>query len=130
MLNKHLYNFVQDVLNDVISNGFSGKHNLMITFVTKHINVVISDKLRSAYPEELTIILDEEFYNLKTNDDGFSVSLVFDETGSEEIFVPYASILALEDQSCDFSVDFEPDLSNIKVNSNNVIAFNDIKRVK
>lgn len=129
VLNKYLYNFIKEVIGDVAANGLEGDQHLLITFSTVHSGVVVSQKLRESFPEELTIIIDNEYYNLYVNNNGFSVQLVFDESGEEEIFVPYSSIIAFEDPSCDFSIDLEPDLSDAQCKTiDNIISFNDIKR--
>ena len=129
ILNKHLYNFIHEVLESVERSGLGSNEHLLITFSTRHAGITLSKKLREVYPDELTIILDEEFYGLTADDSGFSVRLVFDETGEEKIYVPYSSIIAFEDPSCDFSIDLEPDLADISlVSSDNVISFADIKK--
>ena len=68
---------VRNVLADAAKKGLPGEHHFYIAFDTRADGVRISDRLRAQYPEEMTIILQHQFWDLKVTDHGFEVGLSF-----------------------------------------------------
>lgn len=111
MMNTALLSVVKEIVSTVSADGFYKKQHLYITFSTKHPGVRMSDFLREDFDEDMTIILEHEFWDLIVDDYGFSVSLEF-EHGSETIYVPFSSISTLLDPSEDFSLELLPNFGD------------------
>src|SRR5918995_5468627 len=94
------------VLADVAKNGFPGDHHLYITFDTRAAEVRISPRLHEIYPEDMTIVLQHQFWDLTVTEDGFEVGLSFKGV-PERLAVPFAAIKGFFDPSVDFGLKFE-----------------------
>jgi len=99
---------VRAVLADVAKNGLPGDHHFFIGFSTTAPGVRISNRLRESYPEEMTVVMQHQFWDLEVTDTGFSVSLSFNGV-PERLVVPYASITGFLDPSVQFGLQFETD---------------------
>lgn len=105
--------YVQDALRSVVINllhriekeGILGNHNFYITFNTQYKGVVMPDYLREKYPDEITIVLQYQFWNLKVFDDRFSISLSFNGK-KEDLTVPFKSISSFVDPYVKFGLQF------------------------
>ena len=97
---------VRDVLADAAKKGLPGEHHFYISFDTKAEGVRISDRLRAQYPEEMTIILQHQFWDLTVSDAGFEVGLSFGGT-PEKLTVPLEAITGFFDPSVQFGLQFE-----------------------
>jgi uncharacterized protein len=94
------------VLDDAAKRGLPGDHHFYITFLTKADGVKLSERLLAQYPEEMTIILQHQFWDLVVTEDRFEVGLSF---GSipEKLVVPFSAIKAFLDPSVQFGLHFE-----------------------
>ncbi|MCC6946585.1 MAG: Stringent starvation protein B [Bradyrhizobiaceae bacterium] len=97
---------VKKVLADVAARGLPGEHHFFITFNTRADGVSISDRLREKYPEEMTIVLQHQFWDLIVHDDRFDVGVSFNGI-PERLSVPYAAIKGFFDPSVQFGLQFE-----------------------
>lgn len=97
---------VRHVLDDAAKNGLPGDHHFYISFDTGAEGVRISSRLREQYPEEITIILQHQFWDLSVNDEGFEVGLSFGGV-PERLVVPFAAIKGFFDPSVQFGLQFE-----------------------
>ncbi len=97
---------VRSVLVDVVKKGLPGEHHFYITFGTKADGVRISERLLGQYPEEMTIILQHQFWDLKVGDDEFEVGLSFGGI-PEKLTVPFEAINGFFDPSVQFGLQFE-----------------------
>jgi hypothetical protein len=97
---------VQRVLADVARNGFPGDHHLYITFDTRAPGVRISPRLRELYPEDMTIVLQHQFWDLVVTEEDFEVGLAFKGV-PERLGVPFAAIKGFFDPSVQFLLKFE-----------------------
>ncbi|MGI4776425.1 MAG: ClpXP protease specificity-enhancing factor SspB [Janthinobacterium lividum] len=103
LLNESLIEFLRKVLIKVQQEGLSGAHHFYISFSTKDSNVKLSDKMLLRYPNEITIILQNQFEVLSVTLHGFSVKLSFD--GVPEIVeIPFRCITSFSDPSVNFSL--------------------------
>jgi hypothetical protein len=98
---------VRRVLEDVARTGVPGEHHFYISFNTEYPGVRISPRLREKYPEEMTVILQHQFWDLVVSDHGFEVGLSFSNV-PEKLYVPYDSITGFFDPSVKFGLKFEP----------------------
>ena len=97
---------VRSVLTDAAKKGLPGDHHFYIAFDTHAEGVRISDRLRAQYPEEMTIILQHQFWDLSVNEQGFEVGLSFGGI-PEKLVIPFAAINGFFDPSVQFGLQFE-----------------------
>jgi hypothetical protein len=96
------------VLGQVEATGgeLPGNHHFYITFKTGAPGVVIPAQLRARFPDEMTIVLQNKFWELKVTDVGFSVGLSFNQMPSK-LTIPFAAITAFVDPAVDFGLQFQ-----------------------
>src|SRR4026209_2360543 len=97
---------VRSVLTDTAKKGLPGDHHFYISFDTKADGVHMSDRLRAQYPDEMTIILQHQFWDLKVSEDTFEVGLSFGGV-PEHLTVPFDAINGFFDPSVQFGLQFE-----------------------
>ena len=95
------------VLTDAAEHGLPGEHHFFITFLSTADGVKLSPRLLAQYPEEMTIILQHQFWDLVVTEDRFEVGLSFGGI-PERLVVPFASIKSFLDPSVQFGLQFEP----------------------
>ncbi|EAQ36455.1 hypothetical protein NB311A_20996 [Nitrobacter sp. Nb-311A] len=95
------------VLTDAAEHGLPGEHHFFITFMSKADGVTISSRLLAQYPEEMTIILQHQFWDLTVTEDHFEVGLSFGGV-PERLVVPFSAIKSFFDPSVQFGLQFEP----------------------
>ena len=99
---------VRDAIRRVIrEDGLPGAHHFYITFLTRYPGVDIDDSLAKKYPEEITIVLEHQYWDLKAHDDSFEVTLKFGGV-PKYISVPYTAITRFHDPSVGFAMQFDP----------------------
>jgi uncharacterized protein len=97
---------VRKVLSEVVKTGLPGEHHFFISFVTRAPGVRLSERLLAQYDKEMTIVLQNQFWDLKVNETGFEVGLSFD--GHPEILgIPYTAIKGFFDPSVQFGLQFD-----------------------
>lgn len=97
---------VRKVLSEVARTGLPGEHHFFISFVTKAPGVRIGQRLMEQYDKEMTIVLQNQFGNLKVSETGFEVELSFD--GRPELLViPFSAIKGFFDPSVQFGLQFD-----------------------
>jgi len=94
-----------EALRRAADKGLPGDHHFYISFRTDHPEVEIGPALRARYAEEMTIVLQHQFWNLDVGNDRFSVTLSFNQV-HETLVVPYAAITAFADPSVKFGLQF------------------------
>jgi len=97
---------VRTVLADTAKNGMPGEHHFYIAFNTQAPGVRMSPRLREQYPQEITIILQHQFWDLTVSNDGFEVGLSFGGI-PERLGVPFEAIKGFFDPSVQFGMQFE-----------------------
>ena len=97
---------VRRVLEQVAEHGLPGEHHLFIGFRTAYPGVEVPRFLRDQYPEEVTIILQHQFWGLEVSPEAFSLLLSFG--GSRQrVMVPFAALTTFADPSVDFGLRFD-----------------------
>ena len=108
---------VQEALRDVVgrvlgeverSGGLPGGHHFYITFKTRLPGVAIPKHLVERFPDEMTIVIQHRFWDLKVEDDAFSVGLSFGGVPSM-LRVPFAAVTQFHDPAVEFSLTFHAD---------------------
>jgi uncharacterized protein len=95
------------VLTDAAAHGLPGEHHFFITFISKAEGVKLSPRLLAQYPDEMTIILQHQFWDLEVGEDRFEVGLSFGGI-PERLGVPFSAIKSFFDPSVQFGLQFEP----------------------
>ncbi len=99
---------VRDAIRRVIrEDGLPGAHHFYITFLTRYPGVEIDEALSKKYPEEITIVLEHQFWDLMANADSFEVTLKFGGV-PKYLKVPYTAITRFHDPSVGFALQFDP----------------------
>ncbi|HEY4343455.1 MAG TPA: ClpXP protease specificity-enhancing factor SspB [Parvibaculum sp.] len=106
MAQEALRGVIRRALDVALKKGLPGDHHFYISFRTDAPGVDVSEKLRKQYPEEMTIVLQHQFWNLDVREDGFSVDLTFNKI-PEKLVVPYSAVHAFFDPSVQFGLQFE-----------------------
>jgi hypothetical protein len=96
------------VLIDAAEHGLPGEHHFFITFVSTAEGVKLSPRLLAQYPEEMTVILQHQFWDLLVTEDRFEVGLSFNGV-PERLVVPFSAIKSFFDPSVQFGLQFETD---------------------
>jgi hypothetical protein len=105
LVEKALLRVVHDVLAMVAQDGLPGRHHLYITFRTDHPRVVLDDTLRARYPTEMTIVLQHEFWELEVDDEGFAITLSFNNQ-PQRLEIPFEAVTVFADPSVEFGLQF------------------------
>jgi len=97
---------VRKVLTEVSRTGLPGEHHFFISFVTQAPGVRLSQRLIEQYDKEMTIVLQNQFANLRVTDTGFEVELSFD--GRPEMLgIPFSALKGFFDPSVQFGLQFD-----------------------
>jgi uncharacterized protein len=97
---------VRTVLADAARHGLPGEHHFYITFKTRADGVRLSPRMLAQYPQEMTIVLQHQFWDLVTTEDGFELGLSFGGI-AERLSIPFAAIKGFYDPSVQFGLQFE-----------------------
>jgi uncharacterized protein len=87
------------------SGGLPGSHHFYITFKTQAPGVDIPKHLVERFPDEMTVVLQNKFWDLKVSDDAFGVSLTFNQVAAH-LYIPFAAITAFVDPAVNFALQF------------------------
>jgi uncharacterized protein len=101
-----LRGLVRKVLSEVAQTGLPGEHHFFITFDTRHPGVRISSRLRAQYPNEMTVVLQHQFWDLGVTDSTFEVGLSFNGV-PERLLVPLHAITSFVDPQASFGLKFD-----------------------
>jgi len=93
------------VLGQVEKEGLPGNHHFYITFKTQAVGVDIPQHLIERYPDEMTIVIQNRYWDLHVSASGFEVGLSFNQVGSK-LSIPFAAITAFHDPAVDFALHF------------------------
>ncbi len=107
MVQKALRGVVKESLQHMQENGLEGDHHYYVTFATDHPQAKIPEKIIEQYGDELTIVLQYEYWDLEVGERGFSVTLCFDED-NQNIYIPYSALISFVDPSVKFGLQFTP----------------------
>lgn len=101
---------MRKVLQEVSRTGLPGNHHFFITFLTNAPGVRVSSRLRERYPEQMTIVIQFQYWDLKVTDAGFEVGLSFSDV-PEKLEIPFAAVRGFYDPSVNFELEFDPKVS-------------------
>jgi len=106
LVDEALRGVARMVLARVAEEGLPGDHHFFVTFSTHHPDLELSASLRDTYPDEMTIVLQNQFWDLVVEDEAFTVSVRFD-GHSQRLRVPWRAIRSFVDPAAEFGLRFE-----------------------
>lgn len=106
MVQDALKGVVRKILTEAARDGLPGEHHFYVTFRTEAPGVRLSQRLREKHPDEMTIVLQHQFWDLSVGDHSFEVGLSFSGV-PERLLVPFDAISTFFDPSVQFGLKFE-----------------------
>lgn len=106
MVEEALRGVVRESLAFAAEHGLPGDHHFYITFRTHLPGVAVPDYARARHPDEMTIVLQHQFWDLDVDETGFSVTLSFSGK-SERLVIPFDAITGFADPSAKFGLQFQ-----------------------
>jgi hypothetical protein len=106
LVDDALRSVVRRVLTQVAEKGLPGSHHFYISFRSTDPGVELPDYLRAKYPEEMTIVLQHQYWDLVIGEESFEVTVSFNKQ-QEHIKVPFAALSAFVDPSVRFGLQFD-----------------------
>ena len=97
---------VRKVLSEVARTGIPGEHHFFISFGTRAPGVRVSSRLLAQYPDEMTIVLQHQYWDLSVTEQAFEVGLSFNNV-PERLLVPFSALKGFTDPSAQFALQFE-----------------------
>ncbi|PSJ52652.1 SspB family protein [Kumtagia ephedrae] len=97
---------MRKVLAEVARTGLPGNHHFYITFLTGAPGVRISPRLRERYPEQMTIVIQFQYWDLKVTETGFEIVLSFSDV-PEKLEIPFSAVRGFYDPSVTFEMEFD-----------------------
>ena len=131
---------LKDILKKISKEGLSNNNHLYVTFITNHKKVEIPEWLKKKYPQEMTIVIQYEFYDLEVFKDYFSIVLSFNNLKTK-LKIGFDSVNSFADPSANFGLQLNTNNNKNKEkednknknnnkleNKNNVINFSKYKK--
>ncbi|HEV2602241.1 MAG TPA: ClpXP protease specificity-enhancing factor SspB [Microvirga sp.] len=106
LVQEALKGVVRKVLVDAGKDGLPGEHHFYISFRTEFPGVRLSQRLRDKYPQEMTIVLQHQFWDLGITEHAFEVGLSFSGI-PERLLIPFDALTGFFDPSVSFGLKFE-----------------------
>ena len=105
MVEQALKSVMRDAIAEVAEKGFLGEQHFYISFLTNFPGVMLADVLRAQYNDQMTVVLQHQFYNREVDDDHFEVTLSFNKK-LERLSIPFGAIVSFADPSVGFGLQF------------------------
>jgi hypothetical protein len=105
LIRSALIGVVRDVLMETAKNGLMGSHHFYLAFSTTHPRVEMPEYLRALHPRDMTIVLQNQFWDLAVDEGSFSVNLSFNGK-AERLYIPFDALLGFRDPSVEFALQF------------------------
>ena len=106
ILNKNLLNVFIEILKEVEKKGLDGKNHLYVTFATNNSKTSVPDWLLQKYPNEMTIVIQHEYYNLSINKTDFKIGLSFNNRKCD-LIISFDSVISFADPSSNFGLNYQ-----------------------
>ncbi len=106
LVQEALRKVVRKVMGEVAKTGLPGEHHFFISFITKAPGVRISERLLEQYEKEMTIVIQNQYWDFKVSETGFQIGLAFD--GKNELLeIPFSAVKGFFDPSVQFGLQFD-----------------------
>lgn len=109
LVERALRGVLREALELTQKEGLPGGHHFYITFRTEHPGVHMPPHLKALHPDDMTIVLQHQFWNLEVTQDWFSVELSF-KGKAERLHIPFEAVTAFADPFAKFGLQFQIDL--------------------
>ena len=106
MVQDALKGVVRKILSEAGRDGLPGDHHFYITFRTRHAGVQVPGHILARHPDEMTIVLQHQFWGLEVGEHHFQVTLSFSGV-SERLYIPFAAVTGFADPSAKFGLQFQ-----------------------
>ena len=137
ILKNNMINVFKDVLKIIDKEGLTEGHHLFITFKTNYPNVKIPSWIKDKFPNEMTIVMQYEYWNFRITKNYFKITLSFNDIKSD-LCIPYDSVISFADPYANFGLKLntlegskeKKDEKKTKVieNKNNIVDLNKYKK--
>jgi len=107
MVEAALRGVVREALARTATKGLPGAHHFYVTFRTHFPGLTLPDHLSQQYPEEMTVVLEHQFWDLEVSEHCFAVTLSF-QNRPERLTIPFDAITAFADPAVKFGLQFQP----------------------
>ncbi len=133
ILQNNMKNVLKDVLYEIEKNGLQDNHHLYITFNTKNKNIFLENWIKKKFPQEMTIVIQYEYWDLKVLNNKFEIYLSFNNKKTK-LSIPFDSVISFADPYANFGLKLDFKNSKIKKeknnkNKDNIIDFNKFKKL-
>ena len=105
LIRSALVGVVRGLLTDTAKNGLIGNHHFYLAFSTSHPGVAMPERLRALHPKDMTIVLQNQFWELEVEDKLFTVKLSFNGK-LEKLVIPFDALVGFLDPSVQFALQF------------------------
>ena len=106
MIESAMRGVVRQAISEAAKHGLPGAHHFYISFRTDHPGTTVPDYLKSRYPQEMTIVLQYQFWGLDVEEESFSVTLSFNNV-HERLTVPFQAVTVFADPAAKFTLPFQ-----------------------
>lgn len=121
MIETALRGVVRQALEHAAEFGLPGNHHFYLTFKTGHAGVKLPEHLRAQYPDEMTIVLQNQFWGLEVSKECFEVTLSFNDA-AERLTIPFAALTAFGDPSVKFGLQLQAPVQSVATEEPSVPA--------
>lgn len=105
LIDNAMRSVVRTAITQVAERGLPGEHHFFVSFLTNHPAVQVSAAVKERYPDEMTIVIQHQYWDLKIAEDHFSLMLSFNNI-PEKLVIPFAALTAFADPSIKFGLQF------------------------
>lgn len=105
MVEEALREVIRVALSQVARHGLPGNHHFYVTFRTDYPGVEVAEHLRKKHPQEMTIVIQHQFWGLEVGAASFEVTLTFNKL-QERLIVPFAAVTGFSDPAGKFGLQF------------------------
>lgn len=106
LAHEALRGVIRAALERVLAEGLPGAHHFYITFKTRAAGVSVAPDILAKYPDEMTVVLQHQYDDLRVDDEGFSVKLRFGGV-PKVLAMPYSAVTRFYDPSVQFLLQFD-----------------------
>ena len=129
ILKKNMINVLKDVLQEIKRNDQKTYHHLYVTFKTNNKNVILPKWLKKKYSNEMTIIIQHEYWNLKIYEEKFEILLSFSDV-KVNLSIPFNTIISFADPYANFGLKLSSEDNSVIKGKNNDYSRNKILKKK
>ena len=120
ILNKNLLNVFIEILKEIENQGLDGNNHLYVTFATNNSKTSVPNWLFQKYPNEMTIVIQHEYYHLSVNKKNFNIGLSFNNKKCD-LKISFDSIISFADPSSNFGLNYQFNKTTVQNNKKTLV---------